>query len=102
MLDIGIPEMLVILVVVLLVFGPGKLPEVGRGVGRMMGEFRRFTSGAGILEAIEQRPTTTTSAPPVGVTMRCVTCGAANPPANRYCGNCGREVSGEAPTSRPV
>lgn len=99
MLDIGLPEMFMILMVVLLVFGPGKLPEVGRGVGRAIGEFRRFTSGAGILDALDERPATAT---PPTTSMRCVTCGAANPPANRYCGNCGREVTGDTTTSQPA
>jgi sec-independent protein translocase protein TatA len=41
MFDIGLQEMLVIGVLALLVFGPGKLPELGRMVGRAMREFRR-------------------------------------------------------------
>lgn len=97
MLDIGLPELLVILVVVLVVFGPGKLPEVGRGIGRAIAEFRRFTSGAGLLEALEERPV---SQPPA--TQRCVTCGAANPLSNRFCGSCGRELTNETATSHPV
>jgi TatA/E family protein of Tat protein translocase len=41
MFDIGMQEMLVIGVLALLVFGPSKLPELGRMVGRAMREFRR-------------------------------------------------------------
>jgi Tat protein translocase TatB subunit len=41
MLDIGLQEMLLIGIVALLVFGPSKLPELGRMVGRFMREFRR-------------------------------------------------------------
>jgi sec-independent protein translocase protein TatA len=41
MFDIGLQEMLVIGVLALLVFGPGKLPELGRMVGRALREFRR-------------------------------------------------------------
>jgi TatA/E family protein of Tat protein translocase len=41
MFDIGLQEMLVISVLALLVFGPSKLPELGRMVGRAMREFRR-------------------------------------------------------------
>lgn len=41
MFDIGLQEMLVIGIVALLVFGPSKLPELGRMVGRAMREFRR-------------------------------------------------------------
>jgi len=41
MFDIGLQEMLVICVLALLVFGPSKLPELGRMFGRAMREFRR-------------------------------------------------------------
>ena len=41
-MSLGPAEILVILVVALLVFGPHKLPEVGRQVGRTMREFRRW------------------------------------------------------------
>jgi TatA/E family protein of Tat protein translocase len=41
MFDIGLQEMLVIGVIALLVFGPSKLPELGRLVGRALREFRR-------------------------------------------------------------
>ena|SRR6516162_4496136 len=41
MFDIGFQEMLVIGVLALLVFGPGKLPELGRMIGRALREFRK-------------------------------------------------------------
>jgi sec-independent protein translocase protein TatB len=41
MFDIGLQEILLIGVLALLVFGPSKLPELGRMVGRAMREFRR-------------------------------------------------------------
>ncbi len=41
MFDIGFQELLVIMVLALLVFGPDKLPELGRRLGRAMREFRR-------------------------------------------------------------
>jgi TatA/E family protein of Tat protein translocase len=40
--QLGPAEILVVLVIALLVFGPTKLPEVGRQVGRAMKEFRQF------------------------------------------------------------
>ena len=42
--SLGVPELLFILVLALLVFGPRKLPEIGRTLGRALGEFRRATS----------------------------------------------------------
>ncbi len=41
---IGVPEMLFILVVALLIFGPKRLPELGRTIGKALGEFRRATT----------------------------------------------------------
>jgi sec-independent protein translocase protein TatA len=41
MLDIGFQEMLILGVIALLVFGPYKLPELGRALGRAIREFRR-------------------------------------------------------------
>ena len=38
------PEILFILVLALLIFGPKKLPEIGRTLGRGLGEFRRATN----------------------------------------------------------
>lgn len=45
MFNLGMPELILILVIALVVFGPGKLPEVGKAVGRGIQEFRRATSG---------------------------------------------------------
>ena len=42
--NVGLPEMLVILVIALIVFGPRKLPEIGGAVGKAMREFRRASS----------------------------------------------------------
>ncbi|MFQ5526849.1 MAG: twin-arginine translocase TatA/TatE family subunit [Thermoanaerobaculia bacterium] len=41
--SLGFPEIVFILVLALLVFGPRKLPEVGRTIGKALGEFRRAT-----------------------------------------------------------
>ncbi len=43
--QIGPLEILVVLVVALVVFGPNKLPELGRQVGRGYREFRKFQQG---------------------------------------------------------
>src|SRR5690349_2664069 len=45
MFDVGVPELMLILVVALVVFGPGKLPEVGASLGKAMRDFRNATQG---------------------------------------------------------
>lgn len=44
MFGIGVPELILILVVGLIVFGPGKLPEMGRTLGKGLREFRRASN----------------------------------------------------------
>lgn len=39
--NLGMPEILIILVIALIVFGPRKLPELGKSLGKAMGQFRR-------------------------------------------------------------
>lgn len=41
---LGVPELIFILVLALLIFGPRKLPEIGRTLGRGMAEFRKASS----------------------------------------------------------
>jgi TatA/E family protein of Tat protein translocase len=42
--SIGLPELVLIFVVALLLFGPRKLPDIGRSLGRALGEFRRASN----------------------------------------------------------
>jgi sec-independent protein translocase protein TatA len=42
--SIGMPELIVIFFIALIIFGPRKLPELGRSLGRSLGEFRRASN----------------------------------------------------------
>ena len=42
---IGIPELLLILVIALVVFGPERLPEIGRSIGKAVRDFRQMSAG---------------------------------------------------------
>lgn len=48
--NVGPWELILILVVVLIIFGPGKLPQVGESIGKAMNSFKRAQAG----EADEQ------------------------------------------------
>ena len=43
--SIGGPELIIILLIVVVVFGVGRLPEVGGGLGKVIREFRRAVTG---------------------------------------------------------
>lgn len=43
---IGMPELLVILVIILIIFGAGKLPEIGAGLGKGIRNFKKATNEA--------------------------------------------------------
>ncbi len=44
--SMGMPELILILVLALIIFGPRKLPEVGRSLGKTLNEFRRATASS--------------------------------------------------------
>jgi TatA/E family protein of Tat protein translocase len=43
MFGLGVPELILIFIVALIVFGPKRLPEIGRTIGKALGEFKRAT-----------------------------------------------------------
>ncbi len=42
--SIGMPELIIIFVIALIIFGPRKLPELGRSLGKSIGEFKRASN----------------------------------------------------------
>ncbi|WMJ77406.1 MULTISPECIES: Sec-independent protein translocase subunit TatA/TatB [unclassified Sedimentibacter] len=41
---IGAPELILILAIALIIFGPSKLPEIGRSIGEAFGQFKRHAN----------------------------------------------------------
>jgi sec-independent protein translocase protein TatA len=54
--NIGLGEIVVLVLVVLILFGPNKLPELGKSLGKALGEFRR-----GIREGMDDKDTSSKS-----------------------------------------
>jgi len=64
MFGIGVPELILILVVGLIVFGPGKLPEMGRSLGKGIREFRKASNAlTAAINAPEPPPAQPVAAP---------------------------------------
>jgi sec-independent protein translocase protein TatA len=86
MFGMGIPELIVVCVIALLVFGPKKLPDAGKAIGEAIRGFRSSMDG---------RETERVSAPAPAVSG-CPDCGK---PADRdaaYCPACGRALARKA------
>lgn len=50
MFGFGMPEMIIVLVIVMVVFGAGKLPEIGGALGKSIKNFKRATEGKDEIE----------------------------------------------------
>lgn len=44
MFGLGVPELILICLIALVIFGPKKLPEIGKAMGKSIGEFRKATT----------------------------------------------------------
>lgn len=63
--NIGPVELIIVLVIALLVLGPGRLPEVGSAFGKTIREFRKASSDVEDAVRIEPQTSTATAAKPV-------------------------------------
>jgi sec-independent protein translocase protein TatA len=94
--SIGMPELLLIFVVALLVFGPKKLPEIGKSIGKGLLEFKKASEDLKktIEHEMEQIKTEPPSAPPETVAQTAAPLIEVPPPS---------EGPSEAPPeSRPI
>jgi sec-independent protein translocase protein TatA len=98
-------HLIVILVIVLLIFGPGKLPELGRAVGDGLRELKKATGGddnKADATAASSAPAATATVTPISAapTMAnrpCPSCRTSVPVGDKFCGNCGATME---PASR--
>ena len=55
MFGLGVPELMVILVIALVVFGPSKLPQIGSGLGKAIRDFKKGVTGGEDEEAEKEQ-----------------------------------------------
>lgn len=61
MFNLGLPEFLLLAVVVLLLFGPKRLPEVAKGLGKSIRDFKKAVNGESEKDELESGKSTLTS-----------------------------------------
>lgn len=83
-------HLIIILVIILIVFGAGKLPEVGGGLGRSITEFRKGVHDSTSDDETANRAPVPPAARPVQASGSvCSVCGASLPPDAKFCASCG-------------
>jgi len=89
-------HLIVILVIVLLIFGPGKLADLGRAAGEGLRELKKATTGGDDHKALEAGTTTAVvtpiSAAPTAALRTCASCRGAVPANDKFCGHCGATI----------
>ena len=96
-LGMGVPELLVILVVVLLIFGPKNLPKIGSALGKTVKNVREGMEGdekseAKADDATDDDATELVVADADDDSKFCGHCGAKNPAGNAFCCKCGEKL----------
>ncbi len=86
-MNLGGPELVVILAVVLIVFGAGRLPDVLAQMGKGVRSFRQEASN----EA-PATPTASSAAAPAPGRVFCKNCGRPNDAGAKFCSNCGQAL----------
>ena len=96
--NIGAPELIVILVIALLIIGPGKLPDVGSALGKSIREFRKATTDDTSTQAMTGAPpvaplASPTVTPSAAIENKCPSCATVNPTGQVFCGQCGTRLT---------
>ncbi len=84
-------HLILILVLVLVVFGPGKLPEMGGALGKSLNEFKRSMNDASDTDTAGGESEVKAAA--AAENPICPSCGRENTAGNQFCGNCGAKIA---------
>src|SRR5919199_6628574 len=88
-------HLIIIVLIILIVFGPGKLPELGSALGKGIREFKGGVH-AGEKESPESSPATVNQSSTMTATMSCANCDTAVQSGQCFCAQCGLPVKPEA------
>ena len=80
-------HLIVVLVIVLVIFGAGRLGEVGGALGKGIREFKVATKDEPLGDGDVK------STPLLPVDKKCQSCGTVNPPSQSFCGQCGTRLT---------
>jgi sec-independent protein translocase protein TatA len=103
-------ELIVILLIVVVIFGAGRLSEVGGALGKSIREFRKATSAEDASAQSQSvaapppaaplpgtssaaAPSATAATPTAVAENKCPSCGTVNPPSQAFCGQCGTRLT---------
>lgn len=97
-LGLGPWELIIVLLIVVVLFGAGRLSEIGGALGRGIKEFRSATRDEPAAPATPATPPAAVSASTTAATApapenRCPSCGTVNPSSQAYCGQCGTRLT---------
>jgi len=90
-------HLIVVLVIVLLIFGPGKLPELGKAMREGLRELKRATGGGEETKDSATAASTTTATsgtvtPITAASPVCPSCRSNVAASDKFCGNCGASI----------
>lgn len=111
-LGMGIPELLVILVIALIIFGPKNLPKLGKSLGQTVKNIREGMEGDDEPKQVAEKASDTVDAPVVAPAAAaapevvvddnveesvvfCTKCGAKNAADAAFCSKCGAKLATE-------
>jgi len=87
MFGLGMPELIIILVIGLLVFGAGRLPEIGNSLGKAIRGFREAS------DKREPEPPAPTGETNGSAVRNCPQCGRAVTADATFCAGCGKKLA---------
>ena len=79
--SLGLPELIIILVIVIIIFGANRLPQLGQGIGNAIKNFKNAT-------ADQNEP----QEPSASSRLTCRKCATVNPADSAFCRKCGQAL----------